>query len=155
MILDLSDPTLPVEVGRLNGDGWYIQNVAVHDGLAVLADFGAHLRVVDVFSEIRRVLRPGGAFYHCDMLKPANPVVASLYGLYLNIESLDDAFVDHRSPVGGSLYEGEYGCDLYPDDVAGFDRGVLPIGDWSTSMTLSMSSSPSIPSWSSATTLLR
>jgi demethylmenaquinone methyltransferase/2-methoxy-6-polyprenyl-1,4-benzoquinol methylase len=42
-----------------------------------------HLGVVDVFSEIRRVLRPGGSFYHCDMLKPENPVVASLYGIYL------------------------------------------------------------------------
>ncbi len=42
-----------------------------------------HLRVVDVFSEIRRVLRPGGTFYHCDMLKPANPVVAKLYSGYL------------------------------------------------------------------------
>jgi hypothetical protein len=28
--------------------------------------------------------------------------------------------------------------------VAGFDRGVRPIGDWSISMTLSMSSMPSI-----------
>ena len=42
-----------------------------------------HLRVVDVFSEIQRVLRPGGSFYHCDMLKPENPLVASLYGGYL------------------------------------------------------------------------
>ena len=42
-----------------------------------------HLRVVDVFSEIRRVLRPGGTFYHCDMLKPENPMVATLYSGYL------------------------------------------------------------------------
>ena len=42
-----------------------------------------HLRVVDVFSEIRRVLRPGGSFHHCDMLKPENPVVSVLYSVYL------------------------------------------------------------------------
>jgi len=42
-----------------------------------------HLRIVDVFSEVRRVLRPGGAFYHSDMLKPQNPMVATLYGGYL------------------------------------------------------------------------
>lgn len=42
-----------------------------------------HLSVVDVFTEVHRVLRPGGSFYHCDMLRPENPVVASLYGAYL------------------------------------------------------------------------
>lgn len=42
-----------------------------------------HLRVVDVFSEIWRVLRPGGSFYHCDMLNPENPLVKRLYGAYL------------------------------------------------------------------------
>ena len=42
-----------------------------------------HLRVRRVFSEIRRVLKPGGRFYHCDMLRPANPVVERLYYAYL------------------------------------------------------------------------
>ena len=42
-----------------------------------------HLRVRQVFSEIRRVLKPGGRFYHCDMLRPANPVVELAYYTYL------------------------------------------------------------------------
>lgn len=42
-----------------------------------------HLKVVKVFSEIRRVLKPGGRFYHSDMLRPANGLVASLYYAYL------------------------------------------------------------------------
>ncbi|GAB6051934.1 bifunctional demethylmenaquinone methyltransferase/2-methoxy-6-polyprenyl-1,4-benzoquinol methylase UbiE [Magnetospira thiophila] len=42
-----------------------------------------HLKMIELASEIRRVLRPGGSFYHSDMLRPENPVVAKLYGAYL------------------------------------------------------------------------
>jgi demethylmenaquinone methyltransferase/2-methoxy-6-polyprenyl-1,4-benzoquinol methylase len=42
-----------------------------------------HLRVRQVFGEIRRVLKPGGRFYHCDMLRPANPLVEVAYYTYL------------------------------------------------------------------------
>ena len=42
-----------------------------------------HLRVMKVFSEINRVLKPGGHFYHCDMLRPANKFVEEIYCLYL------------------------------------------------------------------------
>ena len=44
-----------------------------------------HLRVKDVFGEILRVLKPGGYFYHCDMLRPGNPVVETLYYAYLRM----------------------------------------------------------------------
>lgn len=42
-----------------------------------------HLAIVDVLSEIKRVLRPGGAFHHCDMLRPRDPVVEGLYCAYV------------------------------------------------------------------------
>ena len=42
-----------------------------------------HLQVVDVFSEIRRVLKPGGRFYHCDMLRPDSKPQEMLYSAYL------------------------------------------------------------------------
>lgn len=42
-----------------------------------------HLRVRRVFAEIHRVLKPGGRFYHCDMLRPANRTVEVLYYAYL------------------------------------------------------------------------
>jgi demethylmenaquinone methyltransferase/2-methoxy-6-polyprenyl-1,4-benzoquinol methylase len=44
-----------------------------------------HLRVKDVFGEILRVLKPGGHFYHCDMLRPGNPLVENLYYAYLRM----------------------------------------------------------------------
>jgi demethylmenaquinone methyltransferase / 2-methoxy-6-polyprenyl-1,4-benzoquinol methylase len=43
-----------------------------------------HLPVMRVFSEIERVLKPGGHFFHCDMLPPANPVIRKLYYIYLH-----------------------------------------------------------------------
>ncbi len=42
-----------------------------------------HLRIVDVCCEIRRVLKPGGRFYHCDMLRPANKIVEWILYAYL------------------------------------------------------------------------
>ena len=51
---------------------------------AVTLQFASrHLRVRQVFAEIRRVLKPGGRFYHCDMLRPANRTVEVLYYAYL------------------------------------------------------------------------
>lgn len=44
-----------------------------------------HLRVINVFSEINRVLKPGGHFYHCDMLRPANKLVEQAYYIYLKL----------------------------------------------------------------------
>ena len=54
-----------------------------HFDLVTLQWASRHLRIREVFSEIRRVLKPGGRFCHCDMLRPANPVVKKLYYVYL------------------------------------------------------------------------
>ena len=51
-------------------------------------------------------------------------------GLYAVIETVDDLFLARRfDDAGGNLYEGEYGCDLYPEDVAGFEHDEGPGGD--------------------------
>ena len=44
-----------------------------------------HLRVIEVFSEINRVLKPGGYFHHCDMLRPASRLVEKMYYVYLKV----------------------------------------------------------------------
>jgi hypothetical protein len=45
------------------------------------------------------------------------------YGLYSLVEPADEVFLArHFDDATGNLYEGEYGCDLYEDDVEGFDR---------------------------------
>jgi len=50
---------------------------------ATLQFASRHLRIRRVASEIRRVLKPGGRFYHCDMLRPGNRTVERLYYAYL------------------------------------------------------------------------
>ncbi len=42
-----------------------------------------HLQLDKVLPEILRVLKPGGNFYHCDMLKPGSRVVEWLYLRFL------------------------------------------------------------------------
>lgn len=44
-----------------------------------------HIRAIQVFGEIKRVLKPGGWFYHCDMLRPQSKLVENLYYVYLRI----------------------------------------------------------------------
>lgn len=83
------------EVGRRNAEalGMRIRSVIddVHTlpypdntfDVVTLQFASRHLRIRRVASEIRRVLRPGGRFYHCDMLRPGNAIVERLYYTYL------------------------------------------------------------------------
>lgn len=56
-----------------------------HFDLVTLQFASRHLMVREVFSEILRVLKPGGHFHHSDMLRPANPLVKHLYYAYLRV----------------------------------------------------------------------
>ena len=58
--------------------------------------------------EVFRVLKPGGRFHHCDMLRPGNPVVEKLYFAYLRFclaftrrIGQDDIRRDDRLPQRG------------------------------------------------------
>jgi demethylmenaquinone methyltransferase/2-methoxy-6-polyprenyl-1,4-benzoquinol methylase len=43
-----------------------------------------HLQLDRVFPEILRVLKPGGSFHHCDMLKPDSALIEQLYLMFLH-----------------------------------------------------------------------
>lgn len=54
-----------------------------HFDIVTLQYATRHLRVIDVFTEINRVLKPGGKFHHFDMLRPSSRIVEEAYCLYL------------------------------------------------------------------------
>jgi demethylmenaquinone methyltransferase/2-methoxy-6-polyprenyl-1,4-benzoquinol methylase len=54
-----------------------------HFDMVTLQWASRHLRIEEVMDEVARVLKPGGTFHHCDMLRPANPRVAKMYFGYL------------------------------------------------------------------------
>ena len=54
-----------------------------HFDIVTLQYASRHLRIMDVAKEIKRVLKTGGHFYHCDMLRPDNKLVEFLYYAYL------------------------------------------------------------------------
>lgn len=67
-----------------------------HFDLVTLQWATRHLPVTRSFGEIRRVLKPGGQFCHCDMLPPANPLLGKLYYAYLHV-CLDATSLFYRS----------------------------------------------------------
>jgi demethylmenaquinone methyltransferase/2-methoxy-6-polyprenyl-1,4-benzoquinol methylase len=70
-----------------------------HFDIVTLQWASRHLQIVDVFSEINRVLKPGGYFYHCDMLRPKVKFVAELYYAYLRISVPIVAFIFRSGPA--------------------------------------------------------
>jgi len=71
------------EINSVIGDVHTLPFPDNHFDVITLQYATRHLRVMDVFSEIKRVLKPGGHFYHCDMLRPTNKIVEQGYYLYL------------------------------------------------------------------------
>lgn len=69
-----------------------------------------HLQLDKVLPEILRVLKPGGFFYHCDMLKPTHPVVEWFYLRFLRMS------VFMTSLIFGST-EASRGCSGYFSDA--------------------------------------
>jgi demethylmenaquinone methyltransferase/2-methoxy-6-polyprenyl-1,4-benzoquinol methylase len=70
-----------------------------HFDIVTLQFASRHLRVKRVFEEIHRVLKPGGRFHHSDMLRPANPLVETLYYAYLRFCLAFTGFVFRSGPA--------------------------------------------------------
>jgi len=54
-----------------------------HFDVVTLQFASRHLKLIEVIKEIKRVLKPGGHFYHSDMLRPSNKIVEKAYFAYL------------------------------------------------------------------------
>ena len=92
--IDRSKAMQAVGQERANKQGFHIQSTIGdvhtlpfpdnHFDVVTLQYASRHLRIMDVCREVKRVLKPGGHFYHCDMLRPANKVVETCYYTYLH-----------------------------------------------------------------------
>ncbi|MFO1325880.1 MAG: class I SAM-dependent methyltransferase [Rubrivivax sp.] len=72
-----------LHIDSVIGDAHRLPFADAQFDLVTLQFASRHLRVERVFAEVWRVLKPGGRFYHCDMLRPANVMVEALYYAYL------------------------------------------------------------------------
>lgn len=76
-----------------------------HFDVVTLQYASRHLRIMDVCTEIRRVLKPGGHFYHCDMLRPPNKFVEWSYYAYLRFCLNFTALLFRSSPSANGCKE--------------------------------------------------
>jgi demethylmenaquinone methyltransferase / 2-methoxy-6-polyprenyl-1,4-benzoquinol methylase len=70
-----------------------------HFDVVTLQFASRHLRVIEVFGEIKRVLKPGGHFYHSDMLRPNNWLVKRLHFSYLRLCLTVTAWIFSSGPA--------------------------------------------------------
>jgi len=76
-----------------------------HFDVVTLQWASRHIRILDVSREIRRVLKPGGHFYHCDMLRPENKLVERLYHAYLRVSLAVTAWLFQSGPAARNCKE--------------------------------------------------
>lgn len=74
---------LGMHINSTIGDAHTLPFPDNHFDVVTLQFASRHLRIMDVSHEIKRVLKPGGHFYHSDMLRPANKIVERSYYAYL------------------------------------------------------------------------
>lgn len=77
-----------------------------HFDVVTLQFASRHLKLITVINEIQRVLKPGGHFYHSDMLRPSNKVVEKAYFAYLTacVSVVAWVFKSNRYAMGCKKY---------------------------------------------------
>jgi demethylmenaquinone methyltransferase/2-methoxy-6-polyprenyl-1,4-benzoquinol methylase len=73
-----------------------------------------HLQLDKVLPEILRVLKPGGCFYHCDMLKPGSGIVRWFYLRFLRLSVAWTALVFESTEASRSC------CEYFKDAISHF-----------------------------------
>ena len=76
-----------------------------HFDVVTLQFASRHLKIAHMFGEINRVLKPGGHFYHCDMLRPSNKVVEKVYYAYLRLCLSGTGMLFRSSPAAYNLIQ--------------------------------------------------
>ncbi len=91
--VDRSEEMQHVGQQQANAQGFHIDSTITdvhtlpfpdnHFDIVTIQFASRHLRLITVIKEIKRVLKPGGHFYHSDMLRPSNRLVEKAYFAYL------------------------------------------------------------------------
>lgn len=85
-------------IRNLIGDAHHLPFPDKYFDVVTLQFASRHLRIMEVTAEIMRVLKPGGHFYHCDMLRPENKLIEKAYYSYLRLCLNLTAWIFNSSP---------------------------------------------------------
>ena len=91
--VDRSEEMQRIGQRQANAEGFHIDSTISdvhtlpfpddHFDVVTIQFASRHLKLITAIKEIKRVLKPGGHFYHSDMLRPGNRLVEEAYFAYL------------------------------------------------------------------------